>query len=84
SIESILSKMGSRDLMLSETNSKKSRNKELQALLSGVSVDMIVFLGAVELSLKEMLDLDVGDTIRLNKIANDEVSVYVHKKKRYL
>ena len=45
---------------------------------------MIVFLGAVELSLKEMLDLDVGDTIRLNKIANDEVSVYVHKKKRYL
>lgn len=80
SIESILSKMGSRDFMLSETNSKKSRNKELQALLSGVSVDMMVFLGAVELSLKEMLDLDVGDTIRLNKIANDEVSVYVHKK----
>lgn len=53
-------------------------------LLSGVSVDMMVFLGVVELSLKEMLDLDVGDIIWLNKIVNDEVSVYVYKKKCYL
>ncbi|WP_163532260.1 flagellar motor switch protein FliM [Helicobacter suis] len=84
SIEGILSKMGNRDVMLTETSSKKSRNKELQALVGGASVDVAAFLGGVQLTLKEVLDLVVGDTIRLNKVANDVVVVNIDKKERYL
>ncbi|BCZ19444.1 Flagellar motor switch protein FliM [Helicobacter sp. NHP19-012] len=84
SIEGILSKMGNRDVMLTETSSKKSRNKELQALVGGASVDVSAFLGGVQLTLKEVLDLVVGDTIRLNKVANDVVVVNIDKKERYL
>ncbi|WP_104749265.1 flagellar motor switch protein FliM [Helicobacter cynogastricus] len=84
SIEGILSKMGNRDVMLTETSSKKSRNKELQALVGGASVEVSAFLGSVRLTLKEVLDLVVGDTIRLNKVANDTVVVNIDKKERYL
>lgn len=84
SLESILSRLGGRDLMLSETSSKKSRNKELQALVGGAGVDVSVFLGGVALSLKEVLDLKSGDIIRLDRAADDTVVVNVDSKERYL
>lgn len=45
SLESVLSRLASRDIMLSETSSKKSRNKELQALLGGAKVNVAAMLG---------------------------------------
>ncbi|PAF53067.1 flagellar motor switch protein FliM [Helicobacter sp. 13S00482-2] len=84
SLEAVLSRLGGRDLVLSETSSKKSRNKELQALLGGAGVNISVFLGGVKLTLKEVLDLCVGDIIRLDRPADDTVLVNVDGKEKYV
>ncbi|PAF52691.1 flagellar motor switch protein FliM [Helicobacter sp. 13S00477-4] len=84
SLETIISRLGGRDLVLSETSSKKSRNKELQALVGGAGVGISVFLGGVKLTLKEVLDLSIGDIIRLDRAADDTVVVNVDGKEKYL
>lgn len=84
SLETVLSRLGGRDLVFSETSSKKSRNKELQALVGGAGVNISVFLGGVRLTLKEVLDLSVGDIIRLDRPADDTVVVNVDGKEKYL
>ena len=83
SLEPILPKLASRDLMLNETSSKKSRNQELQVLLGGAQVNVEANLGSAELHMKEVLDLKVGDIIRLNADANDIVSLSVDGKVRF-
>ena len=83
SLEPVLPKLASRDLMLNETNSKKSRNKELQVLLGGAKVNVEANLGESELTLKDVLDLEKGDIIRLNTPADDTVFVSVDGKTRF-
>jgi flagellar motor switch protein FliM len=83
-LEPILPKLASRDLMLNETSSKKSRNQELQVLLGGAQVNFEVNLGTAELTLTELLDIQVGDILRLNVAANDVVSVSVDGKERFI
>ena len=83
-LEPILPKLASRDLMLNETSSKKSRNQELQVLLGGAHVNVDVNLGYAELSLHELLDIEEGDILRLNLPANDVVSVSVDGKERFV
>ncbi len=83
-LEPILPKLASRDLMLNETSSKKSRNQELQVLLGGAHVNVDVNLGSAELSLTELLDLKEGDIIRLNVPADDTVHVSVDGKERFI
>jgi len=82
-LEPLLPKLASRDLMLNETSSKKSRNKELKVLLGGANVTVESFLGETELSLKEVLDLSAGEIIRLNSSADDTVTVSVDGKNRF-
>lgn len=84
SLESVLSRLASRDLMLSETSSKKSRNKELQALLGGAAVELSAMLGGTRLTLNEVLDLNVGDIVRLDKAADDTVTVNVNGREKYV
>ena len=83
SLEPILPKLASRDLMLNETNSKKSRNTELQILLGGAKVNLEANLGESELTLRDVLDLEVGDVIRLNSPADDTVIVSIDGKDRF-
>jgi len=83
SLEPILPKLASRDLMLNETNSKKSRNKELQVLLGGAKVNVEANLGESELSLRNILELDQGDIIRLNTPADDTVILSIDGKDRF-
>jgi len=83
SLEPILPKLASRDLMLNETNSKKSRNKELQVLLGGAKVNVEANLGESELTLKDVLDLSSGDIIRLNTPADDTVIISIDGKDRF-
>ena len=83
SLEPILPKLASRDLMLNETNSKKSRNKELQVLLGGAKVTVEANLGESELSLRDILELESGDIIRLNTPADDTVILSVDGKDRF-
>jgi len=83
-IESLLPKLASRDLMLSETSSRKSRNKELRALLRGAKIELEAVLGYAELSMKEILDLQEGDIIKLNRPADDTVVVKVDGREKFI
>ncbi len=82
-LEPILPKLASRDLMLNETNSKKSRNAELQVLLGGAKVDVEANLGGAELTMKDVLDLKVGDILRLSTPADDIVKLSIDGKERF-
>jgi len=82
-LEPILPKLASRDLMLNETSSKKSRNTELKVLLGGAKVNVEANLGNADLSLNNILELKVGDVIRLSTPADDIVSVSVDGKDRF-
>ena len=82
-LEPVLPKLASRDLMLNETSSKKSRNTELKVLLGGAKVDVEANLGDANLSLHDILELKVGDIIRLSSPADDVVSVSVDGKDRF-
>jgi len=84
SIESLLPKLASRDLMLSETSSRKSRNKELRALLRGAKIELEAVLGYANLSMKEILDLQEGDIIKLDRPADDTVVVKVDGREKFI
>ncbi|MDF1879903.1 flagellar motor switch protein FliM [Sulfurimonas sp. MAG313] len=82
-LEPVLPKLASRDLMLNETSSKKSRNQELQVLIGGAGVSVEASLGSAELTLGEILNLNAGDIIRLNASADDIVTLRVDGKERF-
>ena len=82
-LEPILPKLASRDLMLNETSSKKSRNTELQVLLGGAKVTVEAYIGNAELTLEDVLSLKVGDVVRLSTPADDIVTVSVDLKDRF-
>jgi len=84
SIESLLPKLASRDLMLSETSSRKSRNKELRALLRGAKIELEAVLGYAILNMKEVLDLQEGDIIKLDRPADDTVVVKVDGREKFI
>ncbi len=82
-LESILPKLASRDLMINETSSKKSRNVELQVLLGGAKVNVEATLGNADLTLHDILELEVGDVLRLSSVADDTVTIAVDGKERF-
>lgn len=82
-LEPVLPKLASRDLMLNETSSKKSRNKELQVLLGGANVNIEATLSHTAMSVGELLDLNEGDIVRLDTPANDLVTLSVDGKVRF-
>ncbi len=83
SLEPLLPKLANRDIMLSETSSRKSRNRELRALLGGAKVEMEAILGTTELNLKTVMDIGVGDIIRLDQPANDMATLTVNGKPKF-
>lgn len=83
SLEPVLPKLASRDLMLNETSSKKSRNTELQVLLGGAQVNVEANLGDSELTMRDILDLKVDDVIRLSAPADDIVTIRIDGKERF-
>jgi len=84
SLESILNKLASRDFLLSETSAKKSRNRELKALMGGARVYLNAFLGSAELSLRELLALKKGDIVRLDRPADDKAIINADGKDRFI
>ncbi len=83
-IESLLPRLANRDLMLNETSSRKSRNKELRALLRGAKIELEAVLGYAELNMVQVLDLKVGDIIKLNRPADDTVIVKVDGREKFI
>lgn len=83
-LEPVLPKLASRDLMLNETSSKKSRNQELKALVGGAEVNVDAILGRAEISLMQLLDLEAGNILRLDTAGSDDlVWVNVDGKDRF-
>jgi len=83
-LESLLPKLASRDLMLNESGSKKSRNQDLKVILGGANVEMEAFLGTAEITLKDILDLEKGDMIKLDSNLHDGVELSVNGKSRFI
>jgi len=79
-LESILSKMSNRDIIISESNSRKSKNKELKELIKRADIEAEAILGDTTLSLKEILDLEKGSVIRLDREVSKSVTISVNKK----
>lgn len=70
--------------MLGETSAKKSRNKELTALIGRAEVFTEALIGKSELSVGELLDIEEGDVIRLDRAANDEAIISIDRKELFL
>ncbi|MDX1809782.1 MAG: flagellar motor switch protein FliM [Sulfurospirillaceae bacterium] len=83
-LEPILSRLANRDIMLGETSSKKSRNKELNALIGRAEVFAEAILGKTELSVGELLDLEKGDIVILNRPSDDHAIISIDKKDLFL
>jgi flagellar motor switch protein FliM len=83
-IESLLPRLANRDLMLNETSGRKSRNKELRALIRGAKIELEAVLGYAELSMNQVLELEVGDIIKLNRPADDTVIVKVDGREKFV
>ncbi len=83
-LEPILSRLANRDIMLGETSAKKSRNKELKTLVGRAEVFNEALLGRAVLSVGELLDLEAGDILKLDRKADDQAIVSIDKKDVFL
>ncbi len=83
-LEPILSRLANRDIMLGDTSAKKSRNKELNALVGRAEVFNEAIIGEADLSVGELLDLEEGDVIRLDRAADDHAIVSIDRKDLFL
>ena len=84
-LESILPKLANRDIMLGgSSNTKKSRNRELNVLIKRADINVEAILGRTTLSVKELLDLKKDDIIRLDRDADDTAIVSVDKKDMFI
>lgn len=83
-LEPILSRLANRDIMLGETSAKKSRNKELTTLVGRAEVFNEAIIGKSELSVGELLDIEEGDVIRLDRPADDQAIISIDKKELFL
>lgn len=83
-LEPILGRLANRDVMLGETNTKKSRNKELKVLVGRAEIIYEAILGKAIISVKELLNLKEGDILKLDRSADDQAIVSIDKKDVYL
>lgn len=83
-LESVLSRLANRDIMMGETSAKKSRNKELKTLIGRAEVVYEVLLGKTFINVDEFLNLQEGDILRLDREADDKAVVSIDKKDVFL
>ncbi len=79
-LESILSKLASKDIIIGETNSKKSKNDELKELVKRADIVCEAILGTSRISIKQLLDLEVGNVIKLDTPASKKAMLTIDKK----
>lgn len=68
------------------SGSKKTRDytqDKLQDTMLSVRIPLTAYLGKMEMELKEVLDLQVGDILRLNQAITDELEIKVSNKKKF-
>lgn len=79
-LESILSRLASKDIMIGERSAKKSRASELKELLKRADIVNEAILGTTNLSIKKILELQKGDVIKLNAPESDEAIITIDNK----
>jgi flagellar motor switch protein FliM len=82
-LESILSRLASKDIMIGERSAKKSRGVELKELLKRADIVNEAILGNTRLSIKKILELKKGDIIRLDTPESNEAKITVDKKELF-
>ncbi len=82
-LESILSRLASKDIMVGERSAKKSRASELKELLKRADILNEAILGSTHLSIKKILELQKGDVIKLNAPQSDEAIITIDKKELF-
>ncbi|MDR3347434.1 MAG: flagellar motor switch protein FliM [Helicobacteraceae bacterium] len=83
-LEPILPKLAARDILISETSSKKSRNRELKTLLGGARVYLEAMIGDAKLTLRDLLELKSGDILILNRPADDTAIMCVDGEDKFI
>jgi len=83
-LESVLPKLASRDLMLNESGMKKSRNQDLKVIMGGADVTVEAFLGSTYLTLQDILDLKVGNMIKLDTGVDSGIELSINGKQRFI
>jgi flagellar motor switch protein FliM len=82
-LESILSRLASKDIMIGERSAKKSRAAELKELLKRADIVNEAILGTTSLTVKKILDLEIGDVIKLNTPESNEAIITIDKKELF-
>jgi len=82
-LESILSRLASKDIMVGERSAKKSRSTELRELLKRADIVNEGILGTTNLSIKKILELQLGDVIKLNSPESNEATITIDKKELF-
>lgn len=83
-LESVLSRLANRDIMMGETSAKKSRNKELKTLIGRAEIVYEAILGKTFVSVDEFLELKQGDILKLDRQADDKAVISIDKKEVFL
>ncbi|MDR0747028.1 MAG: flagellar motor switch protein FliM [Helicobacteraceae bacterium] len=84
SLEPVLPKLAARDILISETSAKKSRNRELKTLLGGAKVIIEAIIGDANLTLRDLLELKTGDILILNRPADDTAILCVDGEDKFI
>lgn len=82
--EDVLPKLSSQQMIRSRKIKKTGEEREIIASrLRQASVPISVHLGQKKLSLKELLELEEGDVIRLDTELRDKLTIFVEEKPKY-
>ncbi len=79
-LESILSKLANKDIMLGEASAKKSRNSELRELVKRANINIEAMLGHTRITIRQLLELEIGDVIKLDTPASDKAMISIDDK----
>ncbi|TYP59919.1 flagellar motor switch protein FliM [Thermosediminibacter litoriperuensis] len=83
-IEPVMSRLSTKIwLSTSKKESSESFIKTLSRKLENVNAEIRAEIGKAQITVREFLDLDIGDVIQLDKRVNSEMDVYVYDKLKY-
>lgn len=83
-LEPVIGRLSAHNWMASaQRESRPERLSELSSRLSEASVMVSAVLGETELSVGELVDLDLGDVVLLNRRSGEEISVLVGNRPKF-
>lgn len=83
-IEPVVNKLSAQYWYSAARRGEELSTKAMQKQISEVPVEMVVSLGKITLRMDEILDLKIGDVLRLKSKMDQPVGVYVSGRRKYL